>query len=81
MSINRQMFVGGAAALAGTMALPRTAWSADTIKLGSVLDTSGIFDAYGKPMDMAMRLAVDEINADGGLPDKKVEVVAYEHPV
>lgn len=78
MSINRRMFVGGTAALAGTLALPRVALSADTIKLGSVLDTSGIFDAYGKPMDMAMRLAVDEINADGGLLGKKVEVVAYD---
>lgn len=78
MSINRRMFVGGTAALAGTLALPRVALSADTIKLGSVLDTSGIFDAYGKPMDMAMRLAVDEINANGGLLGKKVEVVAYD---
>ncbi|MCG8694007.1 MAG: transporter substrate-binding protein [Minwuiales bacterium] len=78
MSINRRKFVGGTAALAGTMMLPRAAWSADTIKLGSVLDTSGIFDAYGKPMDMAMRLAVEEINADGGLLGRQVEVVAYD---
>ncbi len=78
MSINRRRFVAGTAALAGATMLPRAAWSADTIKLGSVLDTSGIFDAYGKPMDMAMRLAVEEINAGGGLLGKKVEVVAYD---
>ena len=54
------------------------AFSADAIKLGSVLDTSGIFDAYGKPMDMALRLAVDEINAAGGLLGREVEVVAYD---
>ncbi|WP_286193553.1 ABC transporter substrate-binding protein [Tropicibacter sp. R16_0] len=58
--------------------LPRLALAADTIKLGSILDTSGIFDAYGKPMDMAMRLAVDEINAAGGLLGKQIEVTAYD---
>lgn len=78
MPITRRHLIGGTAALAGTLAMPRLALSADTIKLGSVLDTSGIFDAYGKPMDMAMRLAVDEINADGGLLGKKVEAVAYD---
>lgn len=50
----------------------------ETIKLGSVLDTSGIFDAYGKPMDNATRLAVNEINMQGGLLGKQVELVAYD---
>ena len=66
------------AALAGASMLPRAVYAADTIKLGSILDTSGIFDAYGKPMDMAMRLAVNEINATGGLLGKQVEVIAYD---
>ena len=52
--------------------------AADSIKLGSILDTSGIFDAYGTPMDMAMRLAVNEINAAGGLLGRPVEIVAYD---
>lgn len=54
------------------------AFSADPIKLGSILDTSGVFDAMGKPMDMALRLAVDQINAGGGLIGRQVEVVAYD---
>ncbi|UYV37227.1 transporter substrate-binding protein [Rhodobacteraceae bacterium D3-12] len=58
--------------------MPRAVMAADTIQLGSILDTSGIFDAYGKPMDMAMRLAVKEINAAGGLLGKQVEVKAYD---
>lgn len=78
MSMNRRNFLASTAALAGTSMLPRMGMAADTIKLGSILDTSGIFDAYGKPMDMAMRLAVDEINAAGGLLGKQVEVVAYD---
>lgn len=78
MTIRRRNFIASSAALAAGLALPRYAMAADTIKLGSILDTSGIFDAYGKPMDMAMRLAVQEINEAGGLNGKQVEVVSYD---
>lgn len=78
MSLNRRNFLTSTAALAGTLALPHVAMAADTIKLGSILDVSGIFDAYGKPMNMGMRLAVGEINAAGGLLGKQVEIVAYD---
>ncbi|WP_406645770.1 transporter substrate-binding protein [Aliisedimentitalea scapharcae] len=78
MSLNRRNFLAGTAALTGAGLLPQVAMAGDRIKLGSVLDTSGIFDAYGKPMDMAMRLAVDEINQSGGLLGKQVEVVGYD---
>lgn len=78
MSLNRRQFLASSAALATMPMLPRAAIAADTIKLGSILDTSGIFDAYGKPMDMAMRLAVNEINAAGGLLGKQIEVAAYD---
>lgn len=78
MTMNRRAFLGTTAALTGAAMLPGFALAGETIKLGSVLDTSGIFDAYGKPMDMAMRLAVSQINAAGGLLGKQVEVVAYD---
>ena len=78
MTIKRRDFIAASAALAGTLALPKIVAAADTIKLGSILDTSGIFDAYGKPMDMAMRLAVKEINEAGGLNGKQIEVVSYD---
>ena len=78
MTLNRREFMARTGALAGAAALPGTALAADTIKLGSILDTSGIFDAYGTPMDMAMRLAVQEINASGGLNGKEVEVLSYD---
>ncbi len=77
-NISRRNFIAAGAALGGAMMLPRMAVSADTIKLGSILDQSGPFDAYGKPMDMALRLAVSKINSDGGLLGKKVEVVSYD---
>lgn len=79
MTLNRRNFLAGTAAATGAAAmLPRAVMAADAIRLGSIIDTSGIFDAYGKPMDMALRLAVDEINAGGGLLGRPVEVVAYD---
>lgn len=78
MSLNRRNFLASSAAFSSASLLPQVVLAADTIKLGSILDTSGIFDAYGKPMDMAMRLAVSEINAAGGLLGKQVEVMAYD---
>ena len=78
MTINRRAFLSASAALAGTMTVPGLGAAADTIKLGSILDTSGIFDAYGKPMDMAMRLAVKEINDAGGLNGQQIEIVSYD---
>ncbi|ASM75248.1 MULTISPECIES: transporter substrate-binding protein [Roseobacteraceae] len=78
MSLNRREFLGRSAALTTASLLPYAAYAADTIKLGSVLDTSGIFDAYGKPMDQAMRLALKQINDTGGLLDRQVELMAYD---
>ncbi len=82
MTISRRTFLAaGSAAALGSVAMPAIvgkAFGADKIKLGSLLDTSGIFDAYGKPMDMALRLAVDQINAAGGLNGQEVDIVSYD---
>jgi len=78
MSLNRRELLGGTAAFTAAMMVPQVTLAADTIKLGSILDASGIFDAYGRPMDMATRLAVSEINAAGGLLGREVEVIAYD---
>ena len=78
MTLIRRNFLASGAALCGTLMMPRISMAADSIKLGSILDTSGIFDAYGKPMDIGMRLAVDQINADGGLLGRKIEIIAYD---
>jgi urea transport system substrate-binding protein len=78
MTLNRRKFLASSVAIAAASALPGRAMAAAKIKLGSVLDTSGIFDAYGKPMDMAMRLAVSEINAAGGLNGEMIAIKAYD---
>jgi len=77
-TVSRRTFLAMSSALGGAAFLPRFAFSEDSIKLGSVLDTSGLFDAYGKPMDKALRLAVAQINAGGGLLGREVEIVAYD---
>lgn len=76
MIMNRRHFI--AAMGAAATLFPVVGRASDTIRLGSVLDTSGIFDAYGKPMDMALRLAVKDINDSGGLNGKEVEVIGYD---
>jgi urea transport system substrate-binding protein len=79
MTISRRTFLGSATALGATLAMPSIVrGQSGPIKLGSVLDTTGPFDAYGKPMDMATRLAVDELNAAGGLLGRPIEIVAYD---
>ena len=69
MSLKRREFLGGTAALTTAALMPTLAKASDSILLGSILDTSGNFDAYGKPMDQAMKLALAEINAGGGEVD------------
>lgn len=79
MSLNRRELLGGAAAALTTASLlPRASWAGGGIKLGAIHDTSGIFDAYGKPMDQAVRLAVQEINSAGGLLGRMIDVTAYD---
>ncbi len=81
MFFNRRNFLktsGAAVAVAPLAGFPAAMAASDIIKFGSILDTSGIFDAYGKPMDMAARLAIDEINESGGLNGAKIELTAYD---
>jgi len=78
MTIRRRSILAQGAALAIGLPLSMSARAADDIRLGSLLDTSGNFDAYGKPMDMAADLAIAEINAAGGLIGRKVRKVGYD---
>ena len=73
MSLKRREFLGGTAALTTAALMPTLAKASDSILLGSILDTSGNFDAYGKPMDQAMKLALAEINAGGGLLGREID--------
>ncbi len=82
MTISRRTFLtAGSVAAIGSLSMPAIigrATAADKIRLGSLLDTTGLFDAYGKPMSMALELAVGEINAAGGLLGREIEIVPYD---
>jgi branched-chain amino acid transport system substrate-binding protein len=80
MSISRREFLAatGAAAVVSGMR-PLAAWAqGKEILLGSVLDNSGNLDIYGKPMVMATTMAVEELNAAGGVLGRKVKAVQYD---
>lgn len=78
MMTNRRQLLLQGSALCAAVSTPWMAQAATPIKLGSVLDTTGNFDAYGKPMNMALDLAIDEINKAGGLLGRPVTKVAYD---
>ena len=78
MKLTRRNLLRGATASAVGMAIPHASMAADAIKVGSIIDTSGIFDLYGKPMDKAVTLAIEEINAGGGLLGRQLEKVPYD---
>src|SRR4030042_2437703 len=54
-----------------------TGWAAEKkpVKLGVVFIMSGKMGGYGKHRTQAIRLALDEINAQGGIVGRKVEAI------
>lgn len=55
-----------------------SALAADTIKIGYLAALTGDWAAYGQTESKSAQLAVDEINAKGGLLGKQVELVIYD---
>ncbi len=74
----RRLLTAAGTALAATVPLRHARAENAPIKLGSILDNSGNLDIYGKPMVMATALAVEEINAAGGLLGRRVELKQYD---
>ena len=82
MTVSRRRFLAGASASAAALAAPaiigRRARAADPIKFVSILDQSGGLDIYGKPMVDTTRMAIDEMNAAGGLLGREIELKVYD---
>src|ERR1700674_1421088 len=80
MTISRRTLLNtaGATALLAGVPLLRARAEDAPIKLGAIEDNSGVLDIYGKPIVMANALAVDEINAAGGLLGRKIELKQYD---
>lgn len=67
--------------LVGTVAIPALvgrALAEDEVRLAAILDLSGGLDIYGKPILMCMEMAVEEINASGGLNGRKLRLISYD---
>jgi urea transport system substrate-binding protein len=78
-SRRRVLAAAGASALAaGVPFIGRSSAQGAPIKLGSVLDNSGNLDIYGKPMVMATAMAVEELNAAGGLLGRQIQLIQYD---
>jgi branched-chain amino acid transport system substrate-binding protein len=79
--VDRRRVLASGAALAGT-ALAGCTGSAtggggggsDTVKIGVLEDRSGNFALVGTPKWRASKLAIDEINADGGIMGRQIEL-------
>jgi branched-chain amino acid transport system substrate-binding protein len=65
------------AVLAGAVALA-PAQSPKVVKIGDLGSKVGVFEGYGKYQTMSIQLAVDELNAKGGVLGHKVEVIVED---
>ncbi|MCU0908010.1 MAG: transporter substrate-binding protein [Rhodobacteraceae bacterium] len=76
--ISRRKFLAGTAGVA--LASPAVMGRAQdgAIRIASILDLSGGLDIYGAPMDVMTKLAVEDINAAGGLLGRQVELLTYD---
>ena len=62
--------------MSAVLALPAEA--AETIKIGSLHDLTGGLNIYGIQQAQGLKLAVAEINKNGGVLGKQIEIVEYD---
>ncbi|MCQ2458238.1 MAG: ABC transporter substrate-binding protein [Clostridia bacterium] len=55
------------------------AFAEDTVKIGIIVPFTGTMSLYGECMFKGATMAVDEINANGGLLGKQVELIKYDN--
>lgn len=83
MKLNRRQFLKGAAAVGAASALPgspfiRTAAAADTVKVGILHSLTGTIAIAEASVVDAEKLAMEEINAAGGVMGRKIEVIVED---
>lgn len=74
--LTRRLLLAGAAAAATAIAVP--AMAQDTLKVGLVAAMSGQSAKSGEAIVRGLSVAIDEINAKGGVLGKKVELVVRD---
>lgn len=80
ITLDRRSFVLGAAATPFVgLAAPHVARAAgDDIVVASIMDISGFNAVIGRPKENALRLVIDETNANGGLLGRKIHLLEYD---
>jgi len=79
MAFSRRQFIAGTSAFAlASPALVGRALASDNLIFASILDLSGGLDIYGAPMAEATKMAIDDLNAAGGLLGRQVELKLYD---
>lgn len=68
-----------AALLTGCGGEKKQADSGDTIKVGAAFELTGNVANYGKSINEGFKLAVDELNKNGGVNGKKISVVESDN--
>ena len=53
--------------------------SSEVIKIGALYPLTGGLASYGEPAQKVAQIAVDDINASGGISGKKIELVVSDH--
>jgi branched-chain amino acid transport system substrate-binding protein len=78
--MNRRTFLAGSAAIAATWTVPAAAraQSRDSIKIGFPIPLTGPYGAEASDQQAGATLAVDEINARGGLLGRRVELLVRD---
>ena len=81
--MNGFLKTAGALATAGAMVAATVAGTvraeaADTVKAGVILSIEGIFSSIGVPERQGIELAVEQLNAAGGVGGKQIELVVYD---
>ena len=69
----------GLLAVAGGARAQEAPKDPEVFKIGAILAMSGKADWYGKVMSQGIQLAVDEINAEGGIDGIPIEAVIEDH--
>lgn len=75
--MTKRAFIKAALLSATALASP-LAWSADPIRIGSVLSVTGPAAFLGDPQLKTLQLFVEKINAEGGVLGRKLELVHYD---
>jgi branched-chain amino acid transport system substrate-binding protein len=71
--MHRRTFMASAAMAAALVVVP-AAWAQDTIKIPNIIELSGAGATVGNNWKNGSSLAVDEINAAGGILGKKIQL-------